>query len=140
MKEALLKRHYDSITKQKVISFTKDSNKKNSTVGEEKNKPFGEMLSCCDNPTLNLGYIMKWLVTKKPYSICSEDGKVNKANRKILVSQQAKVFESCGSNKISSYMHNYQYCRCYEGCSNYYDKRYKSSVIFNLGKESICAH
>ena len=40
------------------------------------------MLSCYENRTLNLRYIMNWPVTNKTYSTCSEDGKVNEANRK----------------------------------------------------------
>ena len=54
-----------------------------STIAEDENKSFGEMFACFDNQTLNLHQIMNWPVTNKPYSICSEDGKV-KANTKAL--------------------------------------------------------
>ena len=54
-----------------------------STIAENENKSFGEIFACIDNQTLNLRQIMNWPVTNKPYSICSEDGKV-KANTKYL--------------------------------------------------------
>ena len=47
-----------------------------STIAEDENKSFGEIFACFDNQTLNLCQIMNWPVTNKPYSICSEDGKV----------------------------------------------------------------
>ena len=68
--------------KTKVIFFTKDINKNDSTVAGEGNQSFAEMLSCFDNRTLSLRYIMNWPVTNRTYSTCSEDGKVNEANRK----------------------------------------------------------
>ena len=79
------KLYYDK--KQKAISFTKESNKKNSTVAEEENQFFGEILPSYDTRILNLRYIMNWSVTNKPCLICSEDGKVNKANKKFTVFQ-----------------------------------------------------
>ena len=54
-----------------------------SAIAEDENKSFGEIFACFDTQTLNLGQIMNWPVTNKPYSICSEDGKV-KANIKSL--------------------------------------------------------
>ena len=54
-----------------------------STIAEDENKSFGEIFACFDNQTLNLRQIMNWPVTNKPYSICSEDGKV-KAYTKSL--------------------------------------------------------
>ena len=69
-------RYYDSIKKQKNVSFVTKSNKKMSTVAEDENKSF--------NQTLNLHQIMNWPVTNKPYSIGSGNGKV-KANAKVTV-------------------------------------------------------
>ena len=54
-----------------------------STIAEDANKSFGETFACFNNQTLNLRQIMNWPITNKPYSICSEDGKV-KANTKSL--------------------------------------------------------
>ena len=54
-----------------------------SAIAEDENKSFGEIFACFDNQTLNLGQIMNWPIANKPYSICSEDGKV-KANIKSL--------------------------------------------------------
>ena len=54
-----------------------------STIAKDENKFFGEIFACFDNQMLNLCQIMYWLVTNKPCSICSEDGKV-KANTKSL--------------------------------------------------------
>ena len=53
------------------------------TIAEDENKSFGEIFVCFDNQMLNLRQIMNWPITNKPYSICSEDGKV-KANTKPL--------------------------------------------------------
>ena len=75
--------YYDSIKQQKVALFVTTSNKKMSTIAEDENKSFGEIFACFDNQTLNLHQIMNWPVTNKPYSICSEDGKI-KANTKSL--------------------------------------------------------
>ena len=75
--------YYDSIKKQKVVSFVTTSNEKMPTVAEDENKSFGEIFACFDDQTLNLRQIMNWPVTNKPYSICSEDGNV-KANAKSL--------------------------------------------------------
>ena len=75
--------YYDSIKKQKVVSFVTTSNKKMSTIAENENKSFSEIFACLDNQMLNLHQIMNWPVTNKLYSICSEDGKV-KANTKSL--------------------------------------------------------
>ena len=66
-----------------VVSFVTTSKKKMSTIAEDENKSFGEIFACFDNQTLNLHQIMNWSVTNKPYSICSEDGKV-KENTKSL--------------------------------------------------------
>ena len=54
--------------------------------------------------------------------------------------EEIRVFESCGSNKMFYYMHNYQHCRCYEGWSNYYDKKCKQSVTLKFGRESVWVH
>ena len=54
-----------------------------STIAEDENKSFGEIFACFNNQMLNLHQIMNWPVTNKPYSICSEYGKV-KANTKSL--------------------------------------------------------
>ena len=54
-----------------------------STIAENENESFGEIFACFDNQRLNLRQTMNWSVTNKPYSICSEDGKV-KANTKSL--------------------------------------------------------
>ena len=54
-----------------------------STIAEDENKSFSDIFACFDNQTLSLRQIMNWLVTNKPHSICSEDGKV-KANTKSL--------------------------------------------------------
>ena len=75
--------YYDSIKKQKVVLFVTNRNKKMSTIAEDENKSFGEIFASFDNQTLNLRQIMNWPVTNKPYSICSEDGKV-KTNTKSL--------------------------------------------------------
>ena len=50
--------YYDSIKKQKVVSFVTNSNKKMSTIAEDENKSFGEIFACFDNQTLNLRHIM----------------------------------------------------------------------------------
>ena len=68
--------YYDSIKKQKVLSFVTTSNKKMSTIAKDENKSFGEIFACFDNQTLNLRQIMNWPLTNKPYPICSEDSKV----------------------------------------------------------------
>ena len=75
--------YYNSIKKQKVVSFVTNSSKKMSTIAEDENKSFGEIFACFDNQTLNLRQIMNWPVTNKPCSICSEDGNVM-ANTKHL--------------------------------------------------------
>ena len=75
--------YYDSVKKQKVVLFVRTSNKKMSAIAEDENKSFSDIFACFDNQTLNLRQIMNWLVTNKPHSICSEDGKV-KANTKSL--------------------------------------------------------
>ena len=75
--------YYDSIKKQKCVSFVTNSNKKMSTIAKDENKSFGEIFACFDNQRLDLRQIMNWPVTNKPYYICSEDGKV-KANTKSL--------------------------------------------------------
>ena len=75
--------YYDSIKKQKVVTFFTNSNKKMSTIAEDKNKSFGEIFACFDNQTITLRQIMNCPVINKPYSIYSEDGKV-KANTNSL--------------------------------------------------------
>ena len=54
-----------------------------STIAEDENKSFGEIFACFDNQTLSLRQIMNWAMTNKPYTTCSEGGKV-KANTKSL--------------------------------------------------------
>ena len=75
--------YYDSIKKQKVVTFFTNSNKKMSTIAEDKNKSFGEIFACFDNQTITLRQIMNFPVINKPYSLYSEDGKV-KANTNSL--------------------------------------------------------
>ena len=58
--------YYDSIKKQKVLSFVTTSNKKMSTIAKDENKSFGEIFACFDNQTLNLRQIMNWPLTNKP--------------------------------------------------------------------------
>ena len=55
-----------------------------STIAEDENKSFGEIFACFDNQTLNLSQIMNWPVTNKPYSICSEDGKIKAYTKSLL--------------------------------------------------------
>ena len=126
--------YYDSIKKQKVVSFVTTNNKKMSTITEDENKSFGEIFACFDNQTFNLSQLMNWPVTNKPYSICSEDGKV-KANTKSLFGNKLQSLcpvaptnfapKSVSASVVSS---------------NFSNKRYRSAIIFNLGKKAIWKH
>ena len=76
--------YYDSIKKQKVISFEAKKTNKTVTISQDENKSFGEILSRFEGKKLNLRMIMDWPVTSKPYAIAAEDGK-KRSNAKSLL-------------------------------------------------------
>ena len=68
--------YYDSIKKEKVVSFQTVKKKTPVTIPLDESKSFGEILSRFEEKILNLRMIMDWPVTSKPYTIAAEDGKV----------------------------------------------------------------
>ena len=74
------KSYYDTIPRQKVITFQSTKPKK-KLMDEDKTKSFAEILSCFDENKLNLKFIMNFAVTSKPYAICGDDGET-RANPK----------------------------------------------------------
>ena len=77
------KSYYDTIPRQKVITFQSTKPKKKLTMDEDGTKSFAEILSCFDEKKLNLKFIMSFPVTSKPYAICGDDGET-RANPKSL--------------------------------------------------------
>ena len=75
--------YYDSIKKEKVVSFQTVKKKTPVTIPLDESKSFGEILSRFEGKKLNLRMIMDWPVTSKPYAIAAEDGKV-RSNSKSL--------------------------------------------------------
>ena len=76
--------YYDSIKKQKVISFETKKKTKNVIISEDENKSFGEIFSCFEGKKLNLRMIMDWPVTSKPYAIAAEDGKIRSKAKSLF--------------------------------------------------------
>ena len=96
--------YYDSIKKQKVVSFVTNSNEKMPTIAEDENQSFGEIFACFDNQTLSLRQIMNWPVTNKPYSICSEDGKVKTNKKSLFRNKLQSLFPVAPTNFAPKYV------------------------------------
>ena len=75
--------YYDSIKKEKVLSFQTVKKKTPVTIPLDDSKLFDEILSRFGGKKLNLRMIMDWPVTSKPYAVAAEDGKV-RSNSKTL--------------------------------------------------------
>ena len=76
--------YYDSIKIEKVVSFQTVKKKTPVTIPFDESKSFGEILSRFEGKNLNLRMIMDWSVTRKPYAIAAEDGKVRSDSKRFF--------------------------------------------------------
>ena len=88
------KSYYDTIPRQKVITFQSTKPKKKLTMDEDETKSFAEILSYFDEKKLNLKFIMNFPVTSKPYAICGDDGKTRANQNHYLETNYNHFFQS----------------------------------------------
>ena len=75
---------YDSIKKEKVVSFQTVKKIIPVTNPLNKSKSFGEIFSRFVGKKLNLPTIMDWPVTSKSYAIAAKDGKVHSNSKSLF--------------------------------------------------------
>ena len=88
------KSYYDTIPRQKVITFQSTKPKKKLTMDEDETKSFAEILSCFDEKKLNLKFIMNFPVTSKRYAICGDDGETRANQNHYLETNYNHFFQS----------------------------------------------
>ena len=93
------KSYYDTIPRQKVITFQSTKPKKKLTMDEDETTSFAEFISCFDEKKLNLKFVMNFPVTSKPYAICGDDSET-RSNPKSLF--RNKLQSLCPIKPLSS--------------------------------------
>ena len=76
-------KYYDSIKRNQLKLFEKETKKKKHSIPEDEGQSFTEILATFDQKKLNLRKIMDYCVTSKPWSIVNEYEK-SRGNNKSL--------------------------------------------------------